>query len=137
MRLLTGLLIVGLFVGVVILVMKVKEEAYWSDPSRWNRTIRTTSHSATQETGEQRDYTGVTSYEQTDVVGSREVKTNMTGEAQGKLLGDVQQRYDSHANFNDGREYQGSLKDDMTYNLHMKKTDGTEQDIEGTFPSRK
>lgn len=132
MRWLVGLLIAGLLIGLISLVRKGE---YLSNPSQWNRTIQKTSNTTTQETGEHREYTGVTSYEQTDVVGSQPMRTKMVGEAQGSLYGNVQQSYDSNATFSDGREYQGSFKDDTTYNLHVKETDGTEHDVEGTFPS--
>ena len=71
-----------------------------------------------------------------DLVGSREIRTKVSGEAQGSLYGGVQQRYESHTNYDDGREQRGSIKDDITYSLHVKDADGTESDVEGTFPSR-
>jgi len=135
MRLLVGVLIVGLLIVVVSFVMGSKKGDYESDPSQWNRTIQRTSHTTTQESGERREYTGRTSYEQRDVVDSREVRTKVVGDAEGSLFGGVQQSYDSHANYCDGGEQEGSFKDDMTYRLRIKASDGTEHDVEGPFHS--
>ena len=71
-----------------------------------------------------------------DLVGSREIRTGVSGKAQGSLFGGVQQRYESHANYDDGGEQWGSMKDNMTYSLRVKDANGTEQDVEGLFPSK-
>ena len=57
MRLATDLLIVGLLIGFISLVMKVRGDVYWSDPSQWNRNSYSASYSTTQEIGEQREST--------------------------------------------------------------------------------
>lgn len=131
---LIGFLIVGLLIGLVSLVRRAGDE---SDPFEVTRSVTKSSHTTAHETGG-----GQVEYKQTDRaeyierVGSGETRTEVIGESTGSLLGGIQQRYDSHATYSDGREQWGSTKDHTTYNLHVKEADGTEQDVEGQFPYR-
>ncbi len=131
---LVGFLIVGLLIGVV--GSKMGKDGDWSDPSQGKHTVHRARSTKMHETNGQQEYAGTHHEAWTGVVGSRVMHSDATGEFSGRALEGVQQQYQSHFNYSDGREQWGSSHDPFTYTGRIQTSDNKEYDFEmdkGTF----